>query len=304
MRDRPGSTARSRVRSLDGSREVIRRDDVAVEEPLEIRVAAGGAGRSGIAGGAGSSSVGGETRTVAVTMRTPGADFELAAGFLSGEGIIGSPDDVHRIAYCQDPDLDIEQRYNVVTVTLTGGALPDLRGLERHFYTSSACGVCGKASIEAIALRGCRPLPSGGPQLTPDTLYQLPDRLAEAQKVFASTGGLHAAGLFTADGEVLAVREDVGRHNAVDKLVGWALLSGRLPGSDLVLLVSGRASYEIVQKAVAAGIPVVGAVSAPSSLAVAVAEEFGLTLVGFLRGRRCNVYADSGRIVLPAAVTS
>jgi FdhD protein len=291
MRDRPGSTARSRIRSLDGMTEVIRRDDVAVEEPLEIRVAAG-------------RGPGAPTQTVAVTMRTPGADFELAAGFLAGEGIIARPGDVHQIAYCQDPELDIEQRYNVVTVALAGSVLPDLRALERHFYTSSACGVCGKASIDAITMRGCRPLPPGGPRLTPETLYQLPDRLSAAQNVFASTGGLHAAGLFTAAGEVLAVREDVGRHNAVDKLVGWALLSGRLPGSDLVLLVSGRASYEIVQKAVAAGVPVVGAVSAPSSLAVAVAEEFGLTLVGFLRGRRCNVYADSGRIVLPAAVTS
>jgi FdhD protein len=296
MRDRPGSTTRSRVRSLDGLAEVIRRDTIAVEEPLEIRLSAGGAGRSG--------TVGGRTRTVAITMRTPGADFELAAGFLSGEGIIGSAGDVHRIAYCQDPDLDIEQRYNVVTVALTADVLPDLHGLERHFFTSRACGVCGKASIEALAMRGCGPLPPGGPQLIPEVLYELPDRLRAAQDVFASTGGLHAAGLFTAAGELLAVREDVGRHNAVDKLVGWALLSGRLPASDLVLLVSGRASYEIVQKAVAAGIPVVGAVSAPSSLAVAVAEEFGLTLVGFLRGRRCNVYADSGRIVLPAAVTS
>lgn len=296
MRDRPGSTARSRVRSLDGDSEVIRRDNLAVEEPLEIRVAAGGARGGGPAAAA--------TRTVAVTMRTPGADFELAAGFLAGEGILGSPADLLRIAYCQDPELDVEQRYNVVTVTLAAAELPDLGALERHFYTSSACGVCGKASIEAIAVRGCQPLPAGGPRLTPDTLYQLPERLSQAQNVFAATGGLHAAGLFTAAGEVLAVREDVGRHNAVDKLIGWALLSGRLPASDLVLLVSGRASYEIVQKAVAAGVPVVGAVSAPSSLAVAVAEEFGLTLVGFLRGRRCNVYADSGRIVLPAAVTS
>jgi FdhD protein len=296
MRGRPGSTTRSRVRSLDGLAEVVRRDDLAVEEPLEIRLSAGGGGRAGL--------VGGDTRTLAITMRTPGADFELAAGFLYGEGVIGSPADVHRIAYCQDPDLATDQRYNVVTVALTAGELPDLHALERHFFTSSACGVCGKASIEALAMRGCGPLPPGGPQLTPDVLYELPGRLRDAQGLFASTGGLHAAGLFTVDGELVAAREDVGRHNAVDKLVGWALLSGRLPASDLVLLVSGRASYEIVQKAVAAGIPVVGAVSAPSSLAVAVAEEFGLTLVGFLRGRRCNVYADSGRIVLPATVTS
>ncbi len=313
MRDRPGSTARGRVRSLDGDREVLRRDTLAVEEPLEIRLAAGGAGRAGAAGPAGTrgragsaggaGAAGGRTETVAITMRTPGNDFELAAGFLSGEGIVG-PGSIRRIGYCEDPELDIEQRYNVVTVTLAADTLPDLRGLERHFYTSSACGVCGKASLEALALRGCGPLPPGGPQLTPDTLYQLPETLRAAQNVFDSTGGLHAAGLFTVDGRLLAAREDVGRHNAVDKLVGWALLSGRLPGSDLVLLVSGRASYEIVQKALAAGIPVIGAVSAPSSLAVAVAEEFGLTLVGFLRGRRCNVYADSGRIVLPAAVTS
>jgi FdhD protein len=303
VRDRPGSTVRGRVRNLADGTDVIRRDDLAVEEPMEIRLAAGGAGSAGIAGGAGKAGTGGRTQTVAVTMRTPGADFELAAGFLYGEGIIGAPADLRTIAYCQDPELDVEQRYNVVTVTLAADQLPELASLERHFYTSSACGVCGKASIEALAVRGCPVLPAASPRVTPDLLYQLPDRLRAAQSVFASTGGLHAAGLFTVDGQLVAAREDVGRHNAVDKLVGWALMAGQLPGSDLVLLVSGRTSYEIVQKALAAGIPVVGSVSAPSSLAVAVAEEFGLTLVGFLRGRRCNVYADSGRIVLPATVS-
>ena len=286
MRDRPASTTRARVHVLTDAARAVRRDDLATEEPLEIRVVAGGDPSA---------------RTVAVTMRTPGADFELAAGFLYGEGVVAEPADIARLGYCTDPALAGEQRYNVVTATLAAelGDL-DFGGLHRHFFTSSACGVCGKAGLDSLRRRGLGAVPAG-PPVPVDTLYRLPSALAAEQSVFARTGGLHAAGLFTAAGQTVAVREDVGRHNAVDKLVGWALLAGRLPLHELVLVVSGRAGFEIVQKAAAAGIPVLCAVSAPSSLAVAVAEEFGLTLVGFLRDRRCNVYTGPGRVLAPAA---
>ena len=284
MRDRPGGTVRTRVHVLEGESESVRRDDLATEEPLEIRLSWPSGPRP--------------ARAVAVTMRTPGADFELAAGFLYSEGILRGPDDVSRIAYCTEPELEPEQRFNVVTVDLAPALGEPELGLERNFFTSSACGVCGKASIDSLHRRGLVPVHSGS-QVRLNVLFGLPDALSARQGIFARTGGLHAAGLSTVDGELVAVREDVGRHNAVDKLVGWALLAGRVPVRDLVLIVSGRVSYEIVQKAVAAGIPVVCAVSAPSSLAAAVAEEFGVTLVGFLRGRRCNVYAGRDRIAVP-----
>jgi FdhD protein len=280
---RPGSKTRARVRVVSDGEERRRGDYLATEEPLEIRLV--GAGRR---------------ERLAVTMRTPGNDFELAAGFLHGEGIVSAREQVRRISYCTDPELDAEQQYNVVNVELPGDAMPDLRSLERHFYTSSACGVCGKASLDAIELRNC-PLPPPGPVVEPEVLYSLPERLREAQGLFESTGGLHAAGLFSAGGELECLREDVGRHNAVDKLVGWALLQGELPLADRILLVSGRASFEIMQKALAAGIPFVCAVSAPSSLAVDVAERFGMTLAGFLRGRRFNLYAGDDRVRLPLA---
>lgn len=280
---RPGSRTRTRVRVVDGGQERWRSDYLATEEPLEVRLAAGDA-----------------TSTVAVTMRTPGNDFELAAGFLYGEGVVTGRDQVAGIRYCTDPDIDPEQQYNIVTVDLAGAA-PDLRGLERHFYTSSACGVCGKASLEQVELRGC-PVLGPGPRVTAEVLASLPDALRAGQGLFESTGGLHAAGLFTADGELVELREDVGRHNAVDKLVGWALLEGRLPLTDHLLMVSGRSSFEIMQKAVTAGVAMVAAVSAPSSLAVALAKRFGMTLVGFLRGERFNVYTGQDRVLLPATV--
>nr|WP_218004468.1 formate dehydrogenase accessory sulfurtransferase FdhD [Microtetraspora niveoalba] len=275
---RPGPVTRIRVRQVSGSEVRERRDDLATEEPLEIRLTAGGA-----------------SRTVAITMRTPGADFELAAGFLHGEGVAG-PGDIAAIGYCTDADLEPEARYNTVTVRLDTPVLPDIPQLERHFMTSSACGVCGTASLDALRGR-CAPL-TAAPDLTvsAEVLYGLPHRLRQAQGVFGRTGGLHAAGLFTADGALVAAREDVGRHNAVDKLVGWALLNGRLPLGGHVLLVSGRSSYEIMQKALAAGVQVVCAVSAPSSLAVDLAREFGLTLVGFLRDERFNIYSGAERI--------
>jgi FdhD protein len=286
VRDRPGSTVRARVHVVDDAGQLVRRDDLATEEPLEIRIA--GDGRP--------------ARAVAVTMRTPGADFDLAAGFLFGEGMVTRATDIARLAYCTDPAMELDQRYNVVTATLAPGLdEPDLGGLERHFFVSSACGVCGKASLDGVRRRGVASVPAG-PRVPVETLYRLPGALAGEQSVFARTGGLHAAGLFTAGGQTVAVREDVGRHNAVDKLIGWALRAGRLPLHELVLVVSGRASFEIVQMAAAAGVPVVCAVSAPSSLAVALAEEFGLTLVGFLRGRRCNIYAGPDRVAVAAEV--
>ncbi|MDR7618052.1 MAG: formate dehydrogenase accessory sulfurtransferase FdhD [Armatimonadota bacterium] len=266
------------MRVVRGESLEVRSDFLATEEPMEVRLVAGP-----------------HRRTVAVTMRTPGNDFELAAGFLFCEGVVRSRDEVSRIAYCLDEGLDAEQRYNVVTVELRGNCLPDLQPLERHFYTTSACGVCGKASLEALRIRGC-PVLDGGPVLEPRLLRELPERLRRAQGLFAQTGGLHAAALFDAEGRLLALREDVGRHNAMDKLVGWALLEGRLPLRDSVVMVSGRASFELVQKAVAAGAPVFCAVSAPSSLAVEVARAFGVTLVGFLRGDRFNVYTGAERV--------
>ncbi len=275
---RPASKVRAAVRVVRGESLEVRSDFLATEEPMEVRLVAGP-----------------HRRTVAVTMRTPGNDFELAAGFLFCEGVVRSRDEVSRIAYCLDEGLDAEQRYNVVTVELRGNCLPDLQPLERHFYTTSACGVCGKASLEALRMRGC-PVLDGGPVLEPRLLRELPERLRRAQGLFAQTGGLHAAALFDAEGRLLAVREDVGRHNAMDKLVGWALLEGRLPLRDSVVMVSGRASFELVQKAVAAGAPVFCAVSAPSSLAVEVARAFGVTLVGFLRGDRFNVYTGAERV--------
>ncbi|GAB3151971.1 formate dehydrogenase accessory sulfurtransferase FdhD [Microbispora hainanensis] len=275
---RLGPVTRSRVRRVSGSAVRDRRDDLATEEPLEIRLLAGG-----------------ESRTVAITMRTPGADFELAAGFLHGEGIAG-PGDIAAIGYCTDEDLDPEARYNTVTVRLAASRLPDLGAAARNFLTSSACGVCGTASLDALRDRCAVPAARAPVAVSATTLYGLPDRLREAQGVFGRTGGLHAAGLFTPDGTPLAVREDVGRHNAVDKLVGWALLGGRTPLDRHVLLVSGRVGYEIMQKAASAGIQIVCAVSAPSSLAVDLAREFGVTLVGFLREERFNIYACPDRI--------
>ncbi|MEQ4715281.1 formate dehydrogenase accessory sulfurtransferase FdhD [Nonomuraea sp. B19D2] len=279
MTTRPGPTSRIRIMELSGSAARERRDDLATEEPLEIRLTASD----------------GTRKTVAITMRTPGHDFELAAGFLHGEGLAG-PGEIAAIAYCVDEDLPPEARYNTVTVRLHG-PIPDLPALDRHFLTSSACGVCGSAGLEVLHDR-CKPVPRGLLELTPELLYGLPDQLRKAQGGFGKTGGLHAAGLFSATGTLVALREDVGRHNAVDKLVGWAALTERLPLAEHVLMVSGRASYEIMQKALAAGIPVVCAVSAPSSLAVELAREFGMTLVGFLRGERCNVYAGSERIAV------
>jgi FdhD protein len=274
------SKTKSRVRRIEDGRVRVRPDVLATEEPMEIRLVSGAT-----------------KQTVAVTMRTPGSDFELAAGFLYGEGIVASQEDIRKISYCVDADVDAEQHYNIVNVELRGGREYDLRPLERHFYTTSACGVCGKASLEQLELRGC-PVIGPGPEVSAKTIYSLPEKLRAAQGLFEATGGLHAAALFDAEGDLIALREDVGRHNATDKLLGWALLEGRLPLRDRVVMVSGRSSYEIMQKCLTAGVPIVCAVSAPSSLAVDVAREFGMTLVGFLRGSKFNVYAGFERIQL------
>ncbi len=275
---RRGSKTKVRVRVAEDGRIRVRPDTLATEEPMEIRLITGG-----------------ERQTVAVTMRTPGADFELAAGFLYGEGILSSPEEIEKISYCVDADVDAGQKYNIVNVELRGGRDYDLRSLDRHFYTTSACGVCGKASLEQLELRGCPVIPSG-PEVPVETIYALPEKLREAQGLFEATGGLHAAALFDREGNLIALREDVGRHNATDKLIGWALLEGRLPLSENIVMVSGRSSFEILQKCLTAGVPMVCAISAPSSLAVDVAREFNMTLVGFLRGNRFNVYSGYERI--------
>ncbi len=274
-------TDRRPVTRLSPSGVVRRPDTLAVEEPLEIRV-----------GGS----------ALVVTMRTPGDDVALAHGFLVSEGVIGGSSDVVAARHCVDSDL------NVLDVVLAEGvAVPEVR---RNFLATSACGVCGKESIADVRTKSRWPLPphprcteqsagSGAPKpadCSVSLLAALPDKLRAEQRVFDTTGGLHAAGLFSFDGELLVVREDVGRHNAVDKVVGWAVREDRLPLSETILIVSGRASFELVQKALMAGIPVLGAVSAPSSLAVDLADESGLTLVGFLRGDSMNVYSNEDRV--------
>jgi FdhD protein len=257
------------------------RDALAVEEPLELRLAW-------------QEPSGPRTAAVAVTMRTPGDDFELVAGFLRGEGILRDRGLLWEMTYCRDGAA--EQAYNVVEARLRAGVRVDEERLRRNFYTTSSCGVCGKASLEAVEAQGCSVLPPGTPRVEPDLVPLLPDRLREAQGVFEDTGGLHAAGTFDVEGRLLLVREDVGRHNAVDKVVGRLFLDGALPASERVLVVSGRASFEIVQKAVAAGFPVLVAVGAPSSLAVELAARFGLTLIGFARNGGFNVYSGQERV--------
>jgi FdhD protein len=251
-----------------------------VEEPLEIRV-------SWVSGAEGR-----RVAPFAVTMRTPGHDFELVAGFLHGEGVVSRLGDVEELTYCRGAEA---QEYNVVEARLAAGVPFDLERLRRNVYTSSSCGVCGKASIEAVESLECSAVPEG-PVIAGEVIVALPDRLLDEQGVFARTGGLHAAGLFDADGRPRAVREDVGRHNAVDKVVGHALLGRSLPAAEAILVVSGRASFELVQKAVMAGVPILVAVGAPSSLAVELARRFGQTLVGFARGGGFNVYCGEERI--------
>ena len=271
-----GPSAPVRVVEVDGRTTRRRRDRLATEEPLEIR--ASGPGQP--------------TVRVAVTMRTPGHDFELAAGFLFSEGLIAGRRAFSAIRYCND--VGTEQHLNVVTVDMREHF--DATRMQRNFFASSSCGVCGKASIDQLAV-ACEHLPDGL-VVSREIITSLPDRLRAEQRVFASTGGLHATGLFRPSGELVVAREDVGRHNAMDKLIGNRLLAGESPLTSSIALVSGRASFELVQKAAVAGIPVLCAVSAPSSLAVETAKRLGVTLIGFLRGERFNIYTNAQRIDL------
>jgi FdhD protein len=275
MRDRSMTPVPIR-RYVDGVPSEVR-DIVASEEPMEIRVVTPDA-----------------THSVAVTMRTPGHDFELALGFMLAEGLISGRQDVLDVSYCPDPD-EIQQ-FNIVNVTLAPTAAFDPTMLQRNFYATSSCGVCGKASLEALRTFGAATV-GISPKITPAIIQQLPERLRATQAMFQRTGGLHASGLFTPDGELITMREDVGRHNALDKVVGHHVMEGDLPLSQHIIVVSGRASWELMQKALAAGIAAVVAVGAPSSLAVDLAQEFGQTLVGFTKPDRFNVYAGAHRIV-------
>ncbi|WP_370963213.1 formate dehydrogenase accessory sulfurtransferase FdhD [Amycolatopsis sp. cg9] len=270
-------TSQRRVLRVRDGVQTTRPDTLTVEEPLEIRV--GGTALS-------------------VTMRTPGDDFDLAAGFLVGEGVVRAPTDIRAIRYCAGATADGGNTYNVLDVALADGVAPPDASVARNFYTTSSCGLCGKASLDAVRTTVTWPVATDPFTTDPAALAGLPDELRAAQRVFDRTGGLHAAGLFDGDGKLLCLREDVGRHNAVDKVVGWATRAGTLPLAGTALMVSGRASFELVQKAVMAGIPLLAAVSAPSSLAVDLAAELGLTLVGFLRGTSMNVYTRPDRLGL------
>ena len=265
------------IRLTVGDAPTQREDVLAAEEPLEIRV-----------GG----------RSLAITMRTPGHDFDLAAGFLVSEGVIAQADDFGAARYCAGATIEGLNTYNVLDVTLAPGVAAPDPSLERAFFISSSCGLCGKASIDAVRTRSAYSVSADPLRIDPAMLTTFPDRLRAGQAVFEKTGGLHAAALFDGtSGEMLVLREDVGRHNAVDKVVGWALKEGRLPLRGTVLVVSGRASFELTQKASMAGIPFLAAVSAPSSLAVELASEIGMTLVGFLRGHSMVIYASEERLV-------
>ncbi len=279
LEGRAGPVEQVQVHVLAGATLTSRSDYVVGEEPLEMRLGAPGS----------------EPAPVAVTMRTPGHDFELAVGFLLSEGLLASMADLRSVRYCDLPEGD-PQRYNVVTVT---GAVAHDAPRRRATTVTAACGVCGTATLDD--LRGRCPAVPKGHRVAPDLLTSLPDRLRKEQRMFERTGGLHAAGLYEHTGRLLAVREDVGRHNAVDKLVGWSAMQGRLPLSTAMLVVSGRVSFEIVQKAAVAGVPIVVAVSAPSSLAVDTAHALGMTLAGFVRDGRANIYSAPWRLSLAEA---
>jgi FdhD protein len=264
-------------------------DLLAVEEPLEIRL--GYPNEDGVM----------TRKSISITMRTPGHDDELAVGFLHGEGMLPSLAELHWVGRCPvavRPDNPRQGGGNIIRVDLAEGTEIDMKRLERHFYTTSSCGVCGKTSLEALAIQGACRFTDDGPTIHRDVLVSLPDKLRSAQAVFDETGGLHAAALFDTAGRLRLLREDVGRHNALDKVIGRLLLDGQLPADDAVLLVSGRTSFELMQKALAAGIRIVAAVGAPSSLAAELAEEYGMSLIGFLRGERFNIYTNPQRIRL------
>lgn len=273
------------VRGGDGDR-IFSSDYLAVEEPLELRIVWYDRGIP-------------KRDSVAITMRTPGDDFELSVGFLHGEGLINSREDFVDIAYCVDEDGP--QTFNIVTVTLSPDVPFDISRLSRHFYTTSSCGVCGKASLDALQFRGIVPIEDRTP-VDPDLIVKLPAKLLDAQDAFRRTGGLHAAGLFSRDGALVDAREDVGRHNALDKLIGKQIMSGSDVLSRSILMLSGRASFELLQKAIVARIPVVAAVGAPSSLAVEVARAYHVTLLGFVRAGSYNIYSSQERIAAVASL--
>jgi len=276
-----GSAAVEIQKSRDGQRVALP-DAVAIEEPLEIRLGY-------------PTPEGRALRSLSITMRTPGADRELAAGFLFTESIVRTAEDILSIEACGGPAPDTGS-LNVIRVELAPGVPVDLGRLQRHFYTTSSCGVCGKASLDALRVTGLSPLADDGPVFAEHVITGMPRTLRAAQKTFEDTGGLHAAGAFDPEGRLVAVAEDVGRHNAVDKLVGRLLLDGRLPADDLGIIVSGRASFELMQKSLVAGMPLLAAVGAPSSLAVSLAREFNMTLIGFLRGTSFNLYSGEQRV--------
>ena len=270
------------IDKVRGDRRLSQEDSVAVEEPLEIQIGAESAGGSA-------------AKSISITMRTPGNDIELALGFLLSESIIGGPGDVESAEHVGAPDTDTNLR-NTVRVQLAPEVDIDFARLERHFYTTSSCGVCGKTSLDALRVVA----PRAGAStfaLRREILIGLPDGLRRQQRVFGKTGGLHAAAAFDSQGELIVVREDVGRHNAVDKVIGALFARNALPAAELGLLVSGRASFELMQKTLVAGMPMLAAVGAPSSLAVRLAREFDLTLVGFLRGTDFNIYSGATRVI-------
>lgn len=270
------------IRRISGNSARSLEDRVAVEEPLEIRL--------------GYSTPAGRTVTsISITMRTPGFDAELATGFLYSEAIIKHAKDVIAVEHC-GPTAPDSGNHNIIRVDLDSSVTVDLGRLQRHFYTTSSCGVCGKSSLDALRVTGAEAIVDGGVRFTRNTLTSMPDALRATQTTFDETGGLHAAAVFNSEGEILFTREDVGRHNAVDKVVGALLAKNLLPASNLGLIVSGRASFELMQKALVAGIPLLAAISAPSSLAIQLAQEFNVSLIGFLRGNTFNIYAGEDRI--------
>jgi FdhD protein len=277
-----GSSYAVDINKISSGRQASLRDSVAVEEPLEIRIAY-------------TTPDGRATRSISITMRTPGNDAELAAGFLFSESIIHDAGDIASIETCGPPAPD-SGNHNVIRVELGSHVDVDLGRLQRHFYTTSSCGVCGKTSLEALHAIGATKQTSNTTRFSAGVLTEIPNKLRAAQTTFDETGGLHAAAAFDTAGELVVSMEDVGRHNAVDKVIGSLLLQGRLPATDLGIMVSGRASFELMQKALVASMPLLAAVSAPSSLAVQLASEFDVTLVGFLRGENYNIYAGEQRI--------
>ena len=277
-----GSSLAVDISRVDGDQDQNVSDVVAIEEPLEIQLSS-------------STAAGSAAKSISITMRTPGDDANLALGFLLTEGIIESADQIMSVGHRGEPTPESGLQ-NIIRVELRPDVDVDLDRLQRHFYTTSSCGVCGKTSLEALRVTGLVSLARHGGKIAREVIVSMPDRVMDQQRVFATTGGLHAAAVFDPHGEIIVVKEDVGRHNATDKAIGALLQAGRLPGNTYGLLVSGRASFELMQKALVAGIPLLAAVGAPSSLAVQTAKEFDMTLVGFLRGAKFNIYAGADRI--------